>query len=143
MYHYKESGLQNVWLANGHKKIKTPYGEAVAVDDVLGLHTAIGRTLAMRPRLTGSELRFLRKEMELSQKEFAQLVGSSEQNVSLWERRGRMPKPADRLTRLLYREHADKNVQIRRLIEAVKEAEAPESTKIVLRQVKGAWPKAA
>lgn len=143
MYHYTESGLQNVWLVNGYKSAKTPYGDAVVINDIPTLHAAIGRTIAQSPRLTGSELRFLRKEMDLSQTSFAQLIGVTEQNVSLWERKGRMPKTADRLVRLLYREHVDKNVKVLKLIKSVKDLDDAPETRILLKQTKGVWPKAA
>jgi len=38
MYHCTESGLQNVWLANGFKIKKTEGGKAVATMDAEGLH---------------------------------------------------------------------------------------------------------
>ena len=52
MYHYTESGLQNIWLANGYTKRQTERGESVAIHDADQLHEAIGRTLAARPHLT-------------------------------------------------------------------------------------------
>src|SRR3546814_6244956 len=67
MYHYTESGLRNVWLANGYKIRNVGGEEAVAIHDVDELHRTIGRNLARKSRLTGAELRFLRKEMGLSQ----------------------------------------------------------------------------
>src|SRR5689334_1856236 len=119
-YHYTESGLQNVWLKNGFVIRKTPYGRSVSITDVAGLHRVIGLAIARQPKLTGAELRFLRKEMEMSQTALAILVGTSEQNVSLWERRGQIPRTSDRLIRLLYAEHTGgKNVKIRELIERV------------------------
>jgi DNA-binding transcriptional regulator YiaG len=117
MYHYTESGLQNIWLKDGYKVVKTPYGKGVAVQDLAGLHDAIGRSIALRPRMTGAELRFLRKEIGLSQRALGELIGTSEQNISLWERRGRIPKVSDRMIKLIYLEHAQGNVKIRELIE--------------------------
>jgi DNA-binding transcriptional regulator YiaG len=83
MYRYTESGLKNVRLMNGYAIKKTPYGKAVSIQDLEGLHRAIGSIIAKRPKLTGPELRFLRKEMGLSQKGLADFVGTSEQTVSL------------------------------------------------------------
>ena len=143
MYHYTECGLQNVWLRNGYTKHKTPYGAGVAFADLAGLHAAIGRAVAQRPRLTGAELRFLRKEMNLSQAALAHLIGCTEQNASLWERKGKMPKTADRMVRLLYREHVDKNVKVLKLIESVIDLDDAPEQKMVLEQVDGHWPKAA
>ena len=121
MYHYTECGLQNVWLENGYEVRKTPYGKGVAIDDVAALHTVIGRLIAQRPRLTGAELRFLRKEMGLSQRGLADLLGTSEQNVSLWERRGKIPRWSARMVKLLYVEKIDGNVSVLKMIERFNE----------------------
>ena len=144
MYHYTESGLQNVWLKNGYVIRKTPYGKSVSVHDVSGLHKAIGLAIARKPNLTGAELRFLRKEMDMSQSALAKLIGSSEQNVSLWERRGRIPKTSDRLIRLLYAEHSDgKNVKIRELIERINAQDKGAHEKLEFEKGKQEWKEAA
>jgi len=123
MYHYIESGLRNIWLTNGYTVKKTPYGEAVSIQDAEGLHRLIGSIIARRPRLSGPELRFLRKEMSMSQKALADFVGTTEQSVSLWERRGRVPKAEDRLIKLAYLEMIDKhgNVKIKDTINRLNE----------------------
>eukprot|EP01032_Pedospumella_encystans_P022930 gene22930-biopygen18703 len=41
MYHYTDGGLQNVRLVNGYRVQKTPYGQAVAIDDLEGLTQTI------------------------------------------------------------------------------------------------------
>lgn len=142
MYHYTESGLRNVWLENGFRKVKTSEGVAVAIEDLEGLHRVIGGTIARKPSLTGTELRFLRKEMGLSQKALAQLLGSEEQTVSLWERRGRMPKTADRLFRLMYLEWAEGKVEVQRWIQTVVEQDEHDSDDLHLRHA-GKWKVAA
>lgn len=143
MYHYTESGLQNVWLLNGYKMRKTPYGAGVSIQDVEGLHKVIGRALAMRPHLTGAQLRFLRKEMGLSQAALCKLLGTSEQNLSLWERRGRMPRVADRLVKLIYLEQIGGNVKIREMIEALSEIDSQPEEKMNFHECHGDWKEAA
>jgi len=118
MIHYKESGLRNIWLANGYTVEDSPYGETLAIHDLQGLHRAIGHSLVTKPRkLTGAELRFIRNEMELSQAKLASLLGNDAQSIALWEKRGTVPRWADRFIRALYREHADGNVRIREIVE--------------------------
>lgn len=41
VYHYRECGLGNVWLANGYDEHSTPYGEGVSIDDAEGLQKVI------------------------------------------------------------------------------------------------------
>jgi transcriptional regulator with XRE-family HTH domain len=98
--------------------------------------TPIGRALLSKPRLTGAEIRFLRKELGCSQKGLAEIIGASEQTVSLWARnRGQIQPAADRILRLFYAEHVQGNVQVRKFIEQRAEAERerqPRARKLML-----------
>jgi DNA-binding transcriptional regulator YiaG len=142
-YHYTECGLRNVWLQSGYTVHKTPYGKGVSIRDVDGLHALIGRSLANKPKLSGAELRFLRKELGLSQAALGRLVGTSEQNVSLWERRGRIPKASDRLVRLIYVEKTSGNVKVRELIERLSDQDSGGQRKLTFAQKSGNWKEAA
>ena len=132
MYHYTESGLRNVWLANGFKAHKTVHGKGVAFDNVDGLHRAIGHSICLHsPRLKGAELRFLRHELDLSQSALAGLLGNDAQSIALWEKsKVKVPKWADRLMRALYREHLGENVKIRALVEKAANMETEKSRAI-------------
>lgn len=143
MYHYTESGLQNVWLKNGYVIRETPYGKGVSIHDVAGLHKLIGRTIARQPKLTGAQLRFLRKEMGMSQSALAALIGTSEQNISLWERRGHIPKTSDRLIKLLYMEYIGENQKIRELIDRINSQDRGVQEKFEFEQKKEVWKEAA
>jgi DNA-binding transcriptional regulator YiaG len=101
-YHYTESGLRNIWLANGYTVRQTKYGKGVSIHDVEGLNRAISQALASKSHLTGAEVRFLRKEMGMSQRGLGELLGVTDQAVAKWEKIGRLPKTADRLLRLIY-----------------------------------------
>jgi DNA-binding transcriptional regulator YiaG len=144
MYHYTEIGLQNVWLANGYNVKKTPYGLAVSIENADGLHRAIGRRLAQKSYLTGAEFRFLRKELDLSQRRVADLVGTSEQTVALWEKHGKIPKTADRIFRAIYLETIDGNVSIKELVERLAELDRKAEGKMIFEDTEDGWlPKAA
>ena len=55
MYHYTECGLDNVWLENGYKVHKTPYGKGVSIDDASGLHAVLVAELVKKQgRITGN-----------------------------------------------------------------------------------------
>ena len=143
MYHYTESGLRNVWLANGYKIRNVGGEEAAAIHDVDELHRAIGRNLARKARLTGAELRFLRKEMGLSQNRLAEMLGSTEQTVSLWERRGRMPVGYDRLLRAFYLEFLDGNVKLKEMVDRLVDLDRKDDEKTVFEDTDTGWKRAA
>ena len=138
-YRYTESGLTNVWLANGYTIRKTKHGEGVSIHDMDGLHRALARALSNKPRLAGTEVRFLRKEMGLSQRGLGELLGVTDQAVSLWERKGQLPKTADRLLRLIYVEHDRGNAPIRSTIERINDMDAQEREQIIAEEAKSGW----
>ncbi len=100
-FQYTACGLDNVWLANGYKVKTTRHGDAVAVNDVDGLHKLIAQTLIEKKgRLTGKEFRFLRTQLGLSQEALGALLDFSENAVSLWERKDTVPAACDQWLRM-------------------------------------------
>ena len=124
-YHYTECGLKNVYLANGYSVHKTKHGEGVSVKDVGGLHKAIGEFLLEKPKLAGDEIRFLRKELGLSQKDMGELVGTSDQTIANWEKgKTEVNRAADLCLRAHYRETVlNENAAMRNLIQTVVNAD--------------------
>jgi DNA-binding transcriptional regulator YiaG len=128
MYHYQECGLDNVYLANGYREVETPYGPAVSIEDVYGLHKAIARGLVnTKPTLSGTEVRFIRKFLELTQVQLAELLGVEDQSVRRWEGLEELPKQADRSVRLVFRDMLhDPDLSLGELIRRIAEARAPD-----------------
>lgn len=146
LYHYTECGLDNVYLANGYKCKETPYGEAVYIEDLEGLHREIAHNLVTsKPSLNRKEFRFLRKELNLSQKAIGEIVGAQEQTVSLWERKeGKLPKYADLIIRFLYRDLENGSVEARKLIDALHSLDKEDQDKAVFEEDDRGWkPRAA
>ncbi len=147
MYHYKESGLDNVYLENGFRVHKTPYGEGISIQNTEGLHKAIGRWLVSLPKpLNGAELRFLRVEMDTTQRDLAGILGTTEQSLRLWEkhRKKAMPGPADRLLRTLYSEYIGGDGHVRRMLERLCELDQLEHARGAFRETNKHWrPQAA
>ena len=140
MYRYSECGLRDVWLVNGYRREPTPYGEAVAVDDVAGLHQAIARRLVeSKPKLSGAEFRFLRRELDLSQAKLARSFGLTDQTVAIWEKTGRVPAWADRFIRCLWREQTEGNAQISALIDRLDTLAQPAGGKQLFQETKRGW----
>ncbi len=118
MHQYTECGLAEVQLLNGYKINETPYGKSITITDVKELHKSIGMELVCKPGLlSAEELRYLRKELGLSQKLLAQTLGVAEITVCGWEAgKAKISGPADRLLRVLYKEYADPDSLARELV---------------------------
>jgi len=147
-YHYKACGLDDVYLVSGYEVHETPYGRGVSVKDVDGLHRAIGEYLAKHKKvLTGKELRFLRKQMDLTQSDLGKFLGVSDQQVARYEKgeSKKMPGAADAVVRLLYLEHIGGSIKLRDLLTDLEEVDAPSFTeKQLFAEEQGVWkPKAA
>lgn len=121
MYHYRMCGLDNVWLENGYEHSDTPYGPAVSIADVFGLNRVIALTLTSKAStLTGAEVRFLRKHMELSQESLGALIGIGVQSIAQWEKeRSLIPRPSEKLLRLITLGFCNGHATIRKAIDDI------------------------
>lgn len=145
LYHYTESGLRNVYLKNGYSINKTPYGRGVSIHDVAGLHQLLGMELVCNKagKLSSTEIRFLRVEMDLPQVLLAGLLGVSENTIRAWENnRGKITKPAELLLRTLYKQYANLDSDIRQTVEHLASLNRREG-KLVLVESKKGWKTAA
>lgn len=104
-YHYRECGLDNVWLVNGASLESTPYGKGVSIPHIEGLHSYIAQTLCDKPSpLTGREFRFLRKELDFSQKLLGEMFGRTERMIRDTESKEEVKEPYNLFIRHLYLE---------------------------------------
>jgi DNA-binding transcriptional regulator YiaG len=137
---FDDAGLRNVWLANGYEVHDTPYGKATSYHDIHGLTRAICTALVDKPGpLTGAEFRYLRLHLRLSQASLGKLLDVSEQSVALWEKRGRIPRLADKHLRLLWKEKHAGNEPIVRAMARLNVIERLLSQKIVVRESRRGW----
>ena len=123
-YRYTECGLDNVYLLNGFERVPTPRGEVVRIVNEDGLLTAIGRCLVTEKKwLSGKEVRFLSKELGLTQNDISSILGMDIQAFARWEkgRRSKGSMAADRLLRILYMERVKGNPRIRESLQRLAE----------------------
>lgn len=122
-YQYLESGLSTVYLQGITVHIcegcRSEYPELPAVQV---LHAAIAKEiLSQRESLRGEQLRFLRKEMGIKAKDFAEMLGVTKVAVSRWENStGPLPAMTDRLVRCVFLLHRLKEktpVELRAFLE--------------------------
>lgn len=98
---YPAIPLGNVFLHGGFEIQEDASGKTVRYVDLLGLAAAILHAVVTKPgRLSNTELVFLRRKLDLSQKQCANLLGVKEQTLSLWERNSySLPVSTDALLR--------------------------------------------
>lgn len=110
----------------------------------MSMHHLIGQKLATeKPSLTGAEFRFLRKELGLSQSRLAHWWGYDAQSVALWEKRGRVPRIADRFIRAIYLEKTAGNPSITEIIERLADADRQDETRLTFEETAAGWRLAA
>lgn len=103
-YQYKESGLPNVTLAGLYIEDCSDCGEElVSIPKLEELHRVLAFSIAtQKTRLTGPEVRFLRKYLGWSGKDFAATMGVAPETVSRWENeKERIGLVSDRLLRTM------------------------------------------
>lgn len=122
-HHDRESGLSNVYLINGFRYVETPYGRSVIIEDLDGLHRAIGQFLPREKKsLSGREFRFLRRELDLSQARQARLFGVGAQSDARWEKgRVKIPGAVERMIRAVYDEHIGGNRTVTEILSGLAE----------------------
>ncbi len=103
-YKYAESGVSNVILRSIEVADCRQCGNSdVTIPASAKIHRTIARALANSPaRLTGEQLRFLRKHLGLSGDELGGYLHTDRTKISKWERgEDRIGPASDRLIRLL------------------------------------------
>ena len=111
-YHYKESGLKNIWLKNGFIIEDIDGEETVAIEDIDGLHRAIGSEICRNRFISGDEFRFLRKELDYSQCKLAEIMGVSENSIANWEKNSSIPKAVIALLKGMYLEKINQSFKL-------------------------------
>lgn len=146
-YHLTGIGLPDVYLLNGAKIENDPdYGELVTITDVHGLHHAIGFHIVTKlDPMTGDELRFLRKQMELTQEALAVRLRLDVQTIANYEKgKTKNIGPTDVAMRMIFglhilppNAHAD---LLKKLMEAISApSPKPKVPEGVRKKIAGPW----
>jgi putative transcriptional regulator len=138
---YTGCGLDDIWLSSGYE-LETIDGEpTITVRNLDGLIEAIGRFLVRRKKLlTGKEIRFLRQHMDMTQSKLARLLGCDAQQIARYEKgQSRMPGAADRLLRMLVREHLNDPTFVREFLETVDQMDSRLVDKQVFTETSKGW----
>lgn len=142
MYHYTECGLSNIYLKNGVAIENIDGEEYTSIDDMNGLHKAIAQTIidSSLP-LKNEEFKFLRSEMNISQKILATRFAVSEQTIARYEKgQSDIPRTTDVALRTLYMESIERHNPVSYFLDLLSDAEAKEAReKIMLEEIQNHW----
>ncbi len=148
-YQYKECGLDNIYLTNGYIENGGSRGRSVSIEDLEGLHRAIGEWIARDKKfLDGREARFLRLEMGLSQAQLALLLGKDEQSIARWEKKRlekaqKIPADSERMIRFLYLETIGDETPMREFLQVLAELEDVSGFATSFQETEHGWEPAA
>lgn len=144
-YHYTGCGLDDVYLASGYDIEEGNYGRGVRIRNLDKLREAIGLYLVVeRKLLNGKELRYLRQQMNLTQTELARFIGCGPQQIARYEKEANVPGPADRMIRLMYKDHVStKGVNIRKVLNCLDGLDDVRTDKMIFTVNGDGWKKAA
>lgn len=116
VYHFTESGLDNVYLHNVDTLHCPKCGkDYVSIPRAPQLLRCIAEAIILKPGLlVGPEIRFLRKNLHFKAAEFAKMIGHSRVTLSGWENSKKpLQRPTDRAIRLAYVAHAGVKKNVR------------------------------
>jgi len=139
--HYTDCGLDDVYLVSGYEIARTPHGEGLSIKNLDELHKAIGCTLAKQKKvLSSKELRFLRRQMDLTQSDLGKLLGLSSQQVARWEKgESEISGPADLLVRAFFIQYAGGTLDLQALASFLEEMDAPMNEKMCFENTSQVW----
>ena len=146
LFHYTGSGLDNIYLKSGFEIHETPYGEGFSIMDVENLHKVIGLDIINHvAELNGSQVRFFRKELDLSQKSLADLMDISEDTIRNWETgRTKINKVADAFLRQYYTEYVEGDGSLREIVDRITKLDRAEyHVQLEFRDAEKQWHTAA
>ena len=124
-FHYTDCGLDNVWLYGGVRYHDTAYGPATSIHNIDELHDAIGMSIVRSDGMSGAEFRFLRVELDLSQRALASLLGTMEQNIHRWETgKTELPGPAIMALKGYYLESLDPKSRMKEMMDELSNLDA-------------------
>ena len=146
-FHLQGAGLPNVYLLNGVTIENDPdYGELITIEDLQNLHLAMGLSVVRRPReLTGDEMRFLRKQIGLTQGQLAKQLRVSTQTVANYEKGKTEKGPADVAVRFIYLAHVSPRAGIADACQQIARelVDASETNQKPIRMQAGQWSSGA
>lgn len=143
--HYTACGLDNIYLSSGYLVREVAGERYISVRDVEDLHKTIALYLVRQKKvLSGREVRFLRKQMDLTQRELGGLLGVSDQSVARYEKdMTKLEGASDSLLRLLVAGHVDGCIDVQEVLTTLRGADDASDDVVTLGMDHDEWKIAA
>ncbi|WP_425263528.1 helix-turn-helix domain-containing protein [Vibrio owensii] len=142
MFHYTECGLSNIYLKSGYHLTDEGGEEFVSFEKLDLLHWWISHYLCKKTtRLSGEQVRFIRKEMNLTQEKFGEITFNDRQTVARWEK-GQVPIPPmpDLMIKLICFESIAEELSVFEFYTRLKDAEIDQQKdKVVFEFINDSW----
>ena len=143
-HHFTECGLSDVYLENGFEVIEGEWGSSVSITDMDELIHTIGLCIVSCEVLTGERVRFIRKHMDMTQKNLANLLDYDVQTIANWEKDvKKIPRPSEIVLRSIFREYlkGGTSTSVTAMIKKIAELnrEAHKIEKLELSSKDGKW----
>ncbi len=86
LYHYTGCGLDYVYLQGGVTFHETDYGDGVSIQNIPSLYKALLKMICeKRAYLEGQDIRFIRKEFGMDERQFAKMLEVESHHFLAWE----------------------------------------------------------
>lgn len=149
MHHYTLCGLSYIYLKNGYEITHEDGEEFISFFELKDLHRLIGKDIINQANaMTGEQARFLRNEMNCSQKQIGLLLDVDAQTVARWEKDTLAPvdRTIDTSLRALYAETIDEESKTGFFLRLLAEADERDTLKkleLELEEPQHHWNKVA
>lgn len=141
MLKYNHLAGDDIYLENGYRLIDTEYGDVCEYEDEELLEFEIAKYLALRPgSYTGSQFRFLRRHLKLSQEELAVKLGREGQAIARAEKSKEPVSMAfEAMLRLMFLGKYFSDMPVGRLSNIVEGKERPSNARVVFSKTAAGW----
>lgn len=142
MHHYTESGLNNIYLVNGYEITEEDGEMFISYENFDQIQQAIAIAICnQKSWMSAEQLKFIRKEFNLSQSALGLLLYCDRQSIARWEKsETAIPPLVDITLRALYLESINEDSHVRLTIDSLADAEIADLNKeIRIENKDGKW----
>lgn len=142
-YHYTACGLTNIFLENGYAlepDLLNSTDNWLSIEKIHELHASIACSLALQGQpLISGELRYLRRQLDMSQNELAHWLGYTEAEYEQWENDTTPPRVVDAVVRKLAAEKEELAISLTEIFERIDSNNNSDSFVMIFKLIDNSW----